>query len=138
MSTMKIATVLAAFCAVVLAQERKIETVAWFPDRDNITTSYERIAEIMFELNSSAFCQRHNIDASAIKTIIGHPEPDAANPKQSWYDELVRIPDFVAGPLARWRYKKNLATDRQKYLEILQGAVADNPLSDHASFDGYG
>ena len=126
-STMMMATVMAAFCATILAQERKIEVVGWFPDRDNITTSYERIAEYMFAVDFSAFCQRHNIDASAIKTIIGHPEPDAANPKQSWYDELVRIPDFVAGPLASWRYKQNLATGRQKYLDILQGAVADNP-----------
>ena len=124
-STIMIATVMAAFCAIILAQERKIEVVGWFPDRDNITTSYERIAEHMFAVNFSAFCQRHNIDP--IKTMIGRPEPDAAHPKQTWYDELVRIPDFVSGPLAGWHYKQNLVTDRQKYLDILQGAVADNP-----------
>jgi hypothetical protein len=127
MSTMIIATVLAAFCAIILAQERKIEIVGWFPDRDNITTSYERIADHLFAVNFSAFCQRHNIDEHSIKTAIGLPEPDPAKPKQSWYDELVRIPDFLAGPLAGLDYKRNLVTGRQKYLEILQGAVADNP-----------
>jgi hypothetical protein len=126
-STMMIATVMAAFCAIILAQERKIEIVGWFPDRDNITTSYERIADQMFAVNFSAFCQKHNIDERSIKTAIGLPGPDAANPKQTWYDELVRIPDFVAGPLAGWDYKKSLVTGRQKYVEILQGAVADNP-----------
>jgi hypothetical protein len=40
---------------------------------------------------------------------------------------LVRIPDFVAGPLAGWHYRRNLTVGRQKYVEILQGAVADNP-----------
>ena len=55
MSTIMIATVLAAFCGIILAQERKIEIVGWFPDRDNITTSYERIAEYMFGVNFSAF-----------------------------------------------------------------------------------
>jgi hypothetical protein len=127
MSTIVIATVLAAFCAIILAQERKIEIVGWFPDRDNITTSYERIAEYTFAVDFSAFCQRHNIDARLIKTMIGRPEPDDANTRQIWYDELVRIPDFVAGPLAGWDYKKNLVTGRQKYVDILQGAVADNP-----------
>jgi hypothetical protein len=127
MSTIMIATVIAAFCAIILAQERKIECVGWFPDRDKITTSYERIAEAMFGINFSAFCQRHKIDECPIKTVIGRPEPDAAHAKQSWYDELVRIPDFVCGPLAGWHYKQNLVTDRQKYLDILQGAVADNP-----------
>jgi hypothetical protein len=127
MSTMVIATVLAAFCVIILAKERKIETVGWFPDRDNITTSYERIAHHMFAIDFSAFCQRHNIDERPIKTAIGFPEPDLIRPKQSWYDELVRIPDFLAGPLAGWDYKQNLVTGRQKYVEILQGAVADNP-----------
>jgi hypothetical protein len=124
---MIIATVLAAFCAIILAQERKIEFVGWFPDRDNITTSYERIADHLFAVDFSAFCQRHNIDGRPIKTMIGIPEPDPAKPKQPWYDELVRIPDFLAGPLAGWNYTKKLVTGRQKYVEILQGAVADNP-----------
>jgi hypothetical protein len=127
MSTMMIATVLAAFCAIILAQERKIEIVGWFPDRDNITTSYDRIAHHMFAVDFSAFGQRHDIDWRQIKTAIGLPEPDPAKPKQTWYDELVRIPDFLAGPLAAWDYRNNLVTGRQKYLDILQQAVADNP-----------
>jgi hypothetical protein len=127
MSTMMIATVLAAFCAVILAQERKIEIVGWFPDRDNITSAYERIAHHMFAVNFSAFCQRHGIDERPIKTMIGLPEPDPAKPSQSWYDEMVRIPDFLAGPLAGWNFRENLVTGRQKYVDILRGAVADNP-----------
>ena len=127
MSTTMIATVLAAFCAIVLAQERDIEVVGWFPDRDNITSSHERIAEYMYGVNFSAFCRRHDIDERPIKLLIGRPEPDAANARQGWYDELVRIPDFVAGPLAGWHFKRNLTVGRKKYVEILQGAVADNP-----------
>jgi hypothetical protein len=127
MSTMMIATVLAAFCAIILAKERKIGIVGWFPDRDNITTAYERIAEYMFAADFSAFCQRYDIDERPIKILIGRPEPDPANPKQTWYDELVRIPDFLAGPLAAWNFKKDLVTGRQKYVDILQDVVADNP-----------
>jgi hypothetical protein len=131
MSTMVIATVLAAFCQVILAQERKIDRVGWFPDRDNITTSYNRIAEHMFSVNFSAFCQRYKIDERPIVTMIGRAGPDAANPKQSWYDELVRIPDFLAAALANWQYNKNdqttKVTGRQKYVDMLGGAVADNP-----------
>jgi hypothetical protein len=127
MSTMIIATVLAAFCSIILAQERTIEIVGWFPDRDRITTSYDRIAHHLFAVDFSAFCQRHNIDQRAIKILIGLPEPDSAKPSQAWYDELVRIPDFLAGPLASWQYRNGLVIGRQKYVEILQGAVADNP-----------
>jgi hypothetical protein len=127
MSTMIIATVLAAFCAVILAQERKIEVVGWFPDRDNITTAYARIADHMFSVNFSAFCQRNKLDERGIKTVIGVPEVDSANPKRSWYDELIRIPDFLAGPLASWDYNNNLVPGRQKYVDLLQDAVADNP-----------
>lgn len=127
MSTMMIATVLAAFCAIILAQQRKAEIVGWFPDRDNITTSHDRIAHHMWAVDFSAFGQRHNIDWRQIKTAIGLPEPDPAKPKQTWYDELVRIPDFLAGPLAAWDYRNNLVPSRQKYADILQQAVADNP-----------
>jgi hypothetical protein len=35
--------------------------------------------------------------------------------------------DFLAGPLARWDYKKKLVPGRGKYVDLLQGAVADNP-----------
>lgn len=108
MSTMLTATVLAAFCAVMLARERKIDFVGWFPDRDNIFTSYNSIAHHMFNVNFSSFCQRYGIDHRQVKLGIGLPEPDPFNLKQSWYDELVRIPDFVAGPLSGWDYTKNL------------------------------
>jgi hypothetical protein len=131
MSTMVIATVLAAFCKIILAQERKIERVAWFPDRDKITTSYNRIAEHMLAENFSAFCERHKIDGRPIVTLIGRAEPDAANPKRSWYDELVRPPDFLAAALANWHYNKNdkttMVTGGQKYVDMFLGAVADNP-----------
>jgi len=127
MSGMMIATVVAAFCPIVLAQERKIEIVGWFPDRDNMTTAYERIADHMFAANFSAFCQKHNIDQRPIRTVIGLPEPDSIKSKQTWYDELVRIPDFLAGPLAAWNYKEHLVPGRQKYVDILKGTVADNP-----------
>jgi hypothetical protein len=133
--TIMIATVLAAFCAMILAQERKIEIAGWFPDRDNITTSYERIADHMFAVDFSAFCQRHAIDERSIKTVIGLPEPDPGEPRQIWYDELVRIPDFLAGPLAAWDYKKNLVTGRQKYLDIFTRRGGGQPVSDHASFE---
>jgi hypothetical protein len=46
-------------------------------------------------------------------------DPDAAKPKQSWYDELVRIPDFIACSLAAWDYRSNLVPGRPKYAEIL-------------------
>jgi hypothetical protein len=127
MSTIMIATVLAAFCSIILAQARKIEIVGWFPDRDNITTAYERIAHHMFAVDFSAFCQRLGIDEHSIKTVIGLPEPDVSKPNQSWYDELVRIPDFLAGPLAAWNFRQNLMPGKQKYVDILKGAIADNP-----------
>jgi hypothetical protein len=126
-STMIIATVLAAFCGIVLVQQREIEAVGWFPDRDSITTSYDRIAHSMFAVNFSAFCQRLSIEHRSVKTLIGIPNPDVRRPSQSWYDELVRIPDFLAGPLASWAYTQNLVPGRQKYVEVLSGAVADNP-----------
>jgi hypothetical protein len=138
MSTTMIATVLAAFCAILLAQERGIEIVGWFPDRDNITTSHERIAEFMYGINFSAFCQRHGIDERPIKLLIGRPEPDAANPRQGWYDELVRISDFVAGPLAGWHYRRNFDGRQTEIRGDPARCRGGQPLRDHSAFAGYG
>jgi hypothetical protein len=128
MSTMMISTALAAFCALVLAQERDVDVVGWFPDRDSITEAYDRIANLMFGVNVSAFCQQHKIDAAKIRTVVGLPVAAPGAPNKMWYDELIRIPDFFAGALAAWDFKNNLVTARWKYVDFLQEGVADNPF----------
>jgi hypothetical protein len=102
MSTMMISTVLAAFCTLIVAKERNIEVVGWFPDRDSITEAYDRIANSMFAVNFSAFCQQRQIDHRNIRTVVGLPQVDSEAPNKMWYDELIRIPDFFAGGLAAW------------------------------------
>jgi hypothetical protein len=128
MSTMMISTALAAFCTLVLARERNIDVVGWFPDLDSITEAYDRIANLMFGVNVSAFCQQHQIDATKIRTVVGLPEADPENPNKMWYDELIRIPDFFAGSLAAWDFKNNLVPGRMKYVDFLKEGVADNPF----------
>ena len=118
MSTMMIATVLAAFCAIILTQERRIEIVGWFPDRDNITTAYERVAHHMFAVDFSAFCQRHGIDAHPIKTVIGLPEPDPAKPNQTWYDNWFAYPIFLLGHWRAWNFRKNLGDRKAEIRRI--------------------
>jgi hypothetical protein len=120
MSTMMISTALAAFCTLVLAQERNIDVVGRFPDRDSITEAYDRIANLMFGVNVSAFCQQRQIDATKIRTVVGLPETDPGTPNKMWYDELIRIPDFFAGTLAAWDFKNNLVPGRVKYVDFLR------------------
>jgi hypothetical protein len=128
MSTMMISTVLAAFCTLIVAKERNIEVVGWFPDRDSITEAYDRIANSMFAVNFSAFCQQRQIDHRNIRTVVGLPQVDSEAPNKMWYDELIRIPDFFAGGLAAWDYKKNLVPGRMKYVDLVRGVVSDNPF----------
>ena len=128
MSTMMISTVLAAFCAVILAKERNIEVVGWFTDRDSITEAYDRIANSMFAVNFSAFCQQHQLNERSIRTVVGLPQADPEHPNKMWYDELIRIPDFFAGVLAAWDYKNNLVPSRAKYVDFIRGVISDNPF----------
>ena len=48
--------------------------------------------------------------------LIGRAEPDAANPKQSWYDELVRAPDFLAAA-RKLRVDVTVASEEPSTLE---------------------
>ena len=55
MSTMVVATSVAALVALMVAAEGQADLVSWFPDRDNLTHAYDRIASYMFAVNFSAF-----------------------------------------------------------------------------------
>ena len=127
MSTMTIATSVAAFVALILAAESRAELVGWFPDRDKITHAYDRIASYMFSVNFSAFCQQQGVDEGHAKIIIGDAAASDIGGEDAWYDELIRVPDAVAGALAVWDYERNLVPSKLKFSEVLRGAIADNP-----------
>jgi len=79
--------------------------IGWFSDRDDVSTSYDKIANDLFAINHSAICQQRGVPCWSVQLRVGDPRPDSRNRKQSWYDALIRIPDYLAGTLATFIYR---------------------------------
>ena len=83
------------------------------------------------ELGHYLACLYYGIDAS-LPYFLPFPSPIGTlgafiRIRSPIYTRRALFDVGIAGPLAGWHYRRNLTVGRQKYVEILQGAVADNP-----------
>lgn len=84
----------------------KLEVIGWFSDRDTIIYYKEKelggclIFQYIQDLYH-AFCGSKNLRQSSI--AFGLPEEQG----EMWFDELVRLPDFIAGTLADYNKEEN-------------------------------
>jgi hypothetical protein len=119
---------LAAVVACLLVKHGAPEIIGWFPDRDKMTSAYKAIALELFSNNLSALCQTMGLDQTRLKVAIGIPGPSNDAEKGLWYDDLIRVPDYLAGATAAWDIKGNLLpTNSPKFAEIIRQVLADNP-----------
>ena len=100
--------------AYLLTKWTSPRIVAWFSDRDNMIAAYDKIAKDLFAINHSAICQQRGVEFRGVQLRFGDPRPDPRSPKQSWYDALVRIPDYLAGTLATFNYREGTFVGGQK------------------------
>jgi hypothetical protein len=116
-------TAAAAVIAYLLTKWTAPELVGWFSDRDNIIAAYDRIGADLFIMNYSSICQHRGVKFQDVQLRNGNPLPDPRLPKQSWYDPLVRVPDYLAGTLAAYNYRDNTALGKQKVFEMIRGVL---------------
>jgi len=112
---------MAAYLARTIVQETDAETLSWFPDRDDITDSYNKLACNLFHAQCYTLCNYSDLDISN-KTIGIGLQTD----NDLWFDPLIRIPDYIAGSFADWDYKTNEVSD--KHLPMIESFAADNPF----------
>jgi len=96
------------------------EIVGWFSDRDNILSYCDGIVFDLLGSNQHGLCERDGISRSA-KIIIATPDAQGPN----WYDEMLRVPDYLAGTLADWNRSTN-DISKEKFVKIVEDVLADN------------
>jgi hypothetical protein len=102
--------------------------IGWFFDRDSITSAYGGVAKDLFAINHSAICQQRGVPYQGVQLGLGNPLPDPQSPNQSWYDPIVRIPDFLAGTLAAFNYRtRTFEGGKQKIPDLLTKVFSDAP-----------
>ena len=112
------------FVTLLLARERPIEVAGWLPDRDKITTWCEGVVFDIGVQNLMGLAEHFRIAIPDGGPIIGAPTPDAGQDAM-WYDEFVRLPDYVAGILAAWNFETNqIPAERIKYRIMAQDFAA--------------
>ena len=112
-------TAAAAVIAYLLTNWTSPRLVGWFSDRDDIITAYDRIAADLFMINYGSICQHRAVEFQNVQLRNGNPLPDPRFPKHSWYDAIVRIPDYLAGTLAAYNYRDNTTSGKQKVFEMI-------------------
>jgi hypothetical protein len=122
---MVLASTFAGVVALLLQLEGRAELIGWFPDRDKMTTAYKAIAYILFAKNASAFALRRKVPEA--KIFLALPGPGDDGRPGIYFDELVRIPDYVAGAVASTTFDgRHPLSLKEKHSDIVAKALADN------------
>ena len=112
--------------AYLLTKWTSPRIVGWFSDRDAMITAYDKMANDVFAISHSAICQQRGVEFRAVQLRFGDPRSDPHLPKQSWYDALVRIPDYLAGTLATFIYREGTIVGGQpKVLDMITKVLRD-------------
>lgn len=112
------------FVTLTLARERNVEVVGWLPDRDKMTTW---CGGVLFDIGVQTLMglsEHFKIPVPEKGPLIAGPTPGAGKDAM-WYDELVRLPDYVAGILSAWNFETNeIPAERDKYRVMAQDFAA--------------
>ncbi len=96
------------------------------PDRDGMMTwpkSRLREGEIFFEIVCDyLWISFANRNKSSVPSNLTLAVPESSGPV--WYDEYIRIPDYIAGTISRIDMKTGCSIERLRGL--LENVIADN------------
>lgn len=115
-------SMLTGYIAYLLTAHANATDVVWFSDRDKIVNSYNNIAFDLFDINHFSMCEKFGAIEPYSQIVIVTSDSE---PKNMWFDYLVRIPDYLAGTLASWDMENNI-TQKTKHSNILEKVFAEN------------
>ena len=130
-----------SFVTLALARDNAASIIGWMSDRDKMTFAFDSVLwPIAFE-NVHGLAEHFQIILPAGGPNISVPTPTGealgggigAKPGASimWFDEFIRIPDYIAGVLSAWDFPVNgLPVGQPKYLDLVENvmAKADNTV----------
>lgn len=121
-------SIIYSFIAACIAEHTKSDKIIIYPDRDSMTESNRGFAFDFMKLNYHGLSSLYN--APEPELIIHEQEND-----NLWFDELIRIPDYLAGTFADWDRENNRC--REKFLPMIEDFAADNNFLHLFEFGAY-
>lgn len=129
LSNLYILAYLFPFVSLLLARECQVDLVGWFSDRDKMTEWCDGIVWNIATETLYGMSEKMNINLPKGLPVVGVPAPDENN-EPMWFDELVRLPDYIAGLLSALDFAGGAlpTTNHQKnkYMQMAQDVIADS------------
>jgi hypothetical protein len=139
-----------SFVTLALARDNPASVIGWMSDRDKMTDAFGGVLWVIANENVLGLAERFGViipdkspniavptppaavDAAAIGEVATVPGEAAQAETQAaptenpmWFDEFIRIPDYIAGALAAWDLHSNiLPPSHPKYVELAEDVIA--------------
>ena len=124
LADMYLLSYLLCFVTLLLTRERRGDIIGWFSDRDKMTTWCDGVVWDISRETLYGLASHFGIPISNDTPVIAK---DASIDKDGmWFDEFVRLPDYIAGVLAAWNLTTNeLPGNKDKYVTLVEDVIAD-------------
>jgi len=118
---------LSAYVAILIAKHAHPEIIMFAFDRDAMTTAFDGMLYDMASLNFDTLCKIENVPRDRI-ILSNAIDMTAKNGQRAWTDDLIRVPDYIAGSLAQWDFWTDKCSPvRSKVAGVIEHVIAENP-----------
>ena len=121
--------IMVSYFSALIATINKANVIGWASDRDTMVEAYNSIIFDIVAINYHGICEYKGYDSDQTKLMCFVQEliEDEAGKelKNMWYDELVRLPDYIAGTFADLDINSNKST-KNKFIQVIEDVAADS------------
>ena len=107
---------------LIIREIESVEIFSWLSDRDKMTSCYNSIYEVMYEIISYCMCYNHLPEAKYLHIKEYIP---ANIEEKIFYDEFVRVADFICGGIADFDLQTK-KVHKQKHCTLIEDVITDN------------
>lgn len=107
-------SIIVAFLYYYINKSTCASKIAWFSDRDPMTTKYKNLPFEFLYIYYDLISGLKKNNKERVEISIGSPEASG----HMWYDTIIRIPDYIAGSFADWRIEENECNS--KFSQIIE------------------
>jgi hypothetical protein len=119
-SDIMLGSLFAAIIAMFITKLSAPRSVSWFSDRDKIITSNNRVADALLSMHFYQACHEYGVRCDSVRLVVGDMSVEP------WYDDLIRVPDFIAGALSAFD-RDTRCVSTQKHFDLLTKVISDAP-----------
>ena len=116
LKNMFLITSIGSYLCTQFANKTNAEIMGWFSDRDEINDVADKYSIDLFNFQFCEYLKNRNCE------FVAAP---ASSQDNEWYQELIKIPDFITGALADYSFETELVS-HNKFIPLLRELIADN------------